>query len=271
MRHALLSCGVIAVGCSSALAQYDLRADWSETANPNGVWTYREGNNPLPHVDWWQRSLGGWTMAQPGWARSEDDNTRLPFWFRSNGSETFPHDFLAGDIVVHTTDDTNGAGSGPANVAWTAPGYGRATISGAVWPGRDIGRGNTWTLYQDGVAISSGTVASGDEYDRDHPFDLATGSGGAAPLQDRLMCGGNQLRLEFVRTTSSGEFVGVNLHVDFLAIDCPSDWNHDDCISSQDFFDFLNAFFTGGADFNNDGVTNSQDFFDFLSAFFQGC
>jgi hypothetical protein len=52
---------------------------------------------------------------------------------------------------------------------------------------------------------------------------------------------------------------------------CPSDWNHSGTINSQDFFDFLNAFFANNADFNADGQTNSQDFFDFLTAFFDGC
>ncbi len=54
---------------------------------------------------------------------------------------------------------------------------------------------------------------------------------------------------------------------------CPVDFNHDGLVNSQDFFDFLNAFFGGlpTADFNNNGVTNSQDFFDFLNAFFTGC
>jgi len=52
---------------------------------------------------------------------------------------------------------------------------------------------------------------------------------------------------------------------------CPCDWNMDEQLNSQDFFDFLGAFFTGVADFNVDGVTNSQDFFDFLACFFAGC
>jgi hypothetical protein len=54
---------------------------------------------------------------------------------------------------------------------------------------------------------------------------------------------------------------------------CPADFNGDGAANSQDFFDFLNAFFTAlpGADFNSDGVVNSQDFFDFLGAFFAGC
>jgi hypothetical protein len=55
---------------------------------------------------------------------------------------------------------------------------------------------------------------------------------------------------------------------------CPCDWNTDETVNSQDFFDFLTAFFASEGDFNDDGATNSQDFFDFLTCFFgppQGC
>jgi hypothetical protein len=57
---------------------------------------------------------------------------------------------------------------------------------------------------------------------------------------------------------------------------CPCDFNTDLILNSQDFFDFLTAFFAlmPSADYNGDMVINSQDFFDFLSCFFDppsGC
>ncbi len=54
---------------------------------------------------------------------------------------------------------------------------------------------------------------------------------------------------------------------------CLADFNGDHSVNSQDFFDFLDAFFASAptADFNMDGLINSQDFFDYLTAFFAGC
>ncbi len=60
---------------------------------------------------------------------------------------------------------------------------------------------------------------------------------------------------------------------------CPGDWNADGVQNDQDFFDWVNDFFSGAgpqgqSDFNEDGFENDQDFFDFVNAFFNpppGC
>jgi len=58
-----------------------------------------------------------------------------------------------------------------------------------------------------------------------------------------------------------------------VSSECRGDFNTDGFVNSQDFFDFLAAFFAQDpiADFNHDIFIDSQDIFDFLAAFFEGC
>lgn len=194
-------------------ATYDITTDWSDAANPNASWTYREGNNALPHVDWWQRTFGGWTTAQPGWADSEDGNDRVPVWFKSVGTETFAPDWVAGDVTVHTNNDPGTTGNGHANVIWTSPGTDTITISGGVWEGRNLGRGNDWFLYKNATLLTQGHIEDGDPFSRANPFLFSTGSGGAAAVASIPVVAGDVIKLEFVKTTTSGDGVGVDLTI----------------------------------------------------------
>ncbi len=66
------------------------------------------------------------------------------------------------------------------------------------------------------------------------------------------------------------DFNGSGRAIDGSGVDCTSFFND----TAQPLcFDFLTAFFTEDprADFNLDASVNSQDFFDYLSAFFGGC
>jgi len=70
---------------------------------------------------------------------------------------------------------------------------------------------------------------------------------------------------------------GCTLEPEFCDGFCNCNFNQDDFLNSQDFFDFLSCFLADScpqgrtADINQDDVVNSQDFFDFLSCFFSGC
>lgn len=253
---------------------FDLKTDWSETANPNGRWSYLEGSNPLPHVDAWQRVLGGWSTFQPGWARSEDGSNRLPFWFQSNGTETFSNDSEPGDIVVHTTDGSNGAGSGLARVQWKSPGPGTVTIFGAVWMVRDIGRGNTWRLLSGETVLKSGVIQSGDAYSRANPFLLADGDGSVSIFERPIGCNEN-IVLEFERTTVAGDFVGIDLTIIYTRGTCVGDLSGDLQANTTDLTGLLGQFGQSGSnlcgDLNDDGTINTADLVLFLGRFGTGC
>ncbi|MBC7771796.1 MAG: hypothetical protein H7210_04830 [Pyrinomonadaceae bacterium] len=72
--------------------------------------------------------------------------------------------------------------------------------------------------------------------------------------------------------SGSGAAVGIRV-IGTPVPTCRADFNGDTVVNSQDFFDFLAAFFaeTPAGDFNGDSVINSQDFFDFVATFFEGC
>jgi hypothetical protein len=83
----------------------------------------------------------------------------------------------------------------------------------------------------------------------DHPYEMAFGAPGTLVVATAT---------ELI-TVRAGECADTS---------CPCDWNGSGSVDSQDFFDFLGAFFLGHGDFNRSGGTDSQDFFDFLACFF---
>ena len=66
---------------------------------------------------------------------------------------------------------------------------------------------------------------------------------------------------------------GYHHSLAIMAASCRPDFNGSGMLDSQDFIDYLSAFFAEdpSADFNDDGGISSQDFFDFSTAFFTGC
>jgi hypothetical protein len=98
-------------------------------------------------------------------------------------------------------------------------------------------------------------------------------SGGGTSLGGALALSGTIGQCDAGATLSGGGFSLTGGFWVAMAPTCRADFNADGSANSQDFFDFLTAFFGAdpSADFNDDAVINSQDFFDFLSEFFTGC
>ena len=74
---------------------YDLESDWSDVNNPNGVWSYNNGNGPITNQvsDWLPNYF---STDQPAWARSDRD---IVSWFKSTNNK---EDFQVGDVITHT-------------------------------------------------------------------------------------------------------------------------------------------------------------------------
>jgi hypothetical protein len=205
MRLTLITVLFGSIGSVQAQITYDLRNDWSDTANPNGVWSYRQGTTPL--------TSGTWAFdftSQPAWL-----GTNPASLFRTQSTAGF--DVQVGDIVLHSAN----AEAPLVNVAWTSPSAGTVDVSGGVWMIRDIGRSNNWLLSHNGVQISSGALASGDPFNRSNPFDLNAGSGGI--INDLSVQSGDIIQLAFQQTTGGvGDYIGANLIINFTPVPEPS-------------------------------------------------
>lgn len=256
---------------AGAGAEYSLQGDFSASTNPSGVWSYRHGVQLLPSVTAWQAVLGGWAQPQPGWARSADGNDRLPFIFQSNGSETFTHDWSAGDVVLHTTDASNGVGGGIATIAFTAPASGRVSIAGETWLGRDIGRANDWRVVLRGEVLAAGSQASGDPYSSANPQSLSSGETTPGALEDIRVCAGDEILLEFQKAPSQppGDFSVVSMTVTYASIApaCAADLNGDCTVDGADLGQLLSAWGgRGDADLDGSGAVDGADLGQLLSA-----
>ena len=137
MRCAHIVIAVAACGLPAAAqaVTYNLAADFSNAANPNGVWSFTQGATLLAHQ---AQPSDGNTLnpaAGNGFYGVGPTFSTAPFVIKvtQNGAATSPYnngDFLAGDVIAHATNP--GAG-GPFFINWTAPSAGTINLSSAVW------------------------------------------------------------------------------------------------------------------------------------------
>ena len=212
---------VVMIASPGYATTYNLGANWSNTNNPNGVWQYRDGSADLPSVGNFTPALCPYAL--PAWAPSTNGGDFLPVWFQAptaGSACSSSYDWGAGAVITHTWDGFNGDGNGLSNVLWTSPGAGTINISGDVWNGRNIGRSNNWLIYVNGVLIDSGSLVSGDGHTSASPFLFSNGAV-IGSLNGISVNSGDTVELLLQATSSAGDFVGVNMSVDYTSSTAP--------------------------------------------------
>lgn len=163
--------------------------------------------------------------------------------------------------VSHVVPNDNAAVTGDfwAIRRWTSTISGDARVRGSlqkVTPG--CGDGTTGAILRNGQQVWTATIGPDDvmgvSYDA-VVLGLVPGD-----IIDFVVKSGASNTCDYTRLTST-------------FVRCPSDYNQDGIVNSNDFFDYVRDFVNGNiaADFNHDGTLNTQDFFDFIAAFFSFC
>jgi hypothetical protein len=204
---------IISFVSASGDSIYNLTDDWSNSMNPNGVWSVNAGTSSLSHFeDLSTTGIDPWVNTQPGFSGLTEFGDITPVWFKSTGPLGYPvvTDWEDGDIVTHTSRwfVPN------SNVTWTSDLNGKIDVLGSVWAVREYGRSNHWDLYLNGDQLTGGIVESGDPYDRSSPFFFELGSGGPGVLRSIPINVGDVIKLEFNQLYGFGEdYVGVDLRI----------------------------------------------------------
>ena len=177
----------LSVAMSSKAFGFSLVDDWSDLTNPNGSWSYNQGNTPLPFniVGW--PNHGELGVDQTAWANGDTTGGQIPAWLKTVNDPSidqhYSYDYEVGDVLVHTTYGSNSLELGPANVTWKNPTAGVYDINGGLWPARDNNKRNDWNLYLNDVLLADGSLFYGESFSRFNPnffnfqgIDIAEGS-----------------------------------------------------------------------------------------------
>lgn len=177
----------------------NLSTDFSLTSNPTSSgWAFRAGAGLANSSE----GLAGWGLpGETGWR-----STFPLVYFQAAANPDPGYDWLAGDIITHTPEDTTIESA----YEWTSNYTGAVDILATVWNGRNIDRGTAFALKINGATQVSGSIQSGDGHTRNNAFPFGV-------IAFSLLTG-DIVRLELRKLnapglTFFGDFVGTNLSI----------------------------------------------------------
>ena len=211
--------GAFGFAMSAQAATYNLSGDWSDAANPNGAWSFVQGSTPLGHQTSCSPGNGFTNSLGNGfWGAGCDLNTNTPEIARvtANGlaSGQTLDDWLAGDVILHSTNPGTGA---PIAVQWTAPSAGTIDYSIAAWYAHSaVTRSNDVLVMLNGTELHAGAVTNGNGRSNALFYDGSVG-----------VLAGDVLSVSFQATSGQpfGSLAGLSQSVEFTAaVPEPETW-----------------------------------------------
>jgi hypothetical protein len=206
---------------------FNLAADWSDTANPKGPWSYNIAPGvPLTnHLADYDPNRVVFASTQPAYApgpvtafASNNPGHIASFLKSVATTKDSRDDFPIGHVYMHGDDPFNSPTSyenSIAGITWTSTTAGTATISGGLWEvSKYLGRTENWRLSLNGHVLTSGVLRPTDPYGSADPFEFSLGTGGAGALVVSL-APHDVLNLEVFRSGNEpATLVGVDWSID---------------------------------------------------------
>lgn len=144
-----------AATASAAKTTYDLNKDWSNTQNPNGVWSYNDNDVPISVFQqfWWGQSGWGYLALGDGCIIKGSYFEGLTDPWGNPIAPAF--DWQPGDVMLHALSRPYGGDTTFLNVKWTSPGDGIIDIAGRAWDGQIFAdRDVAWKLIVGDTTIA---------------------------------------------------------------------------------------------------------------------
>jgi hypothetical protein len=212
MKKLLMYLGLVA-SVSQAAIMYDLKTDFSNANNPNGVWSFTVGSNLLTKFNFPNDPNNLHLAATNGyWGR--DLSTVENGVFKMTGGSGAPvvgynaNDFVADDVLIHGANNSDL--DSQLYIRWTAPQDGSITYTGGVWYAHSpVSRSQDFFVNLNGGAnLNTGTVSNAQNRSNIQNFNSASTIN--VSTGDVLA-----LRISKSDLQSFGSLAGVNLSVTF--------------------------------------------------------
>ena len=197
--------------------QYSLVNDFSNTQNPNGVWSYNYNAAPISvyQTFWWGEAGWGNLWIGDGCIIRGSQPTGTDPWGNPAGPS---HDWQPGDVMMHALSMPYGGDTTFLNVTWTSPADGMIDISGRAWDGEILpDRDVAWSLMLNGQTIAQRSSVLG-LYRSDAGAQFASNLVGNNSLTGIPVTQGEVLAFQVATDTYYGQFVGVQENITLTTV-----------------------------------------------------